>query len=181
MATPPKGRGAATASSAPTPPRPRPRPPRATWSGCVLRRAGRDGQGGGGGVCGALVETISSFKPGRYQSSLMPAENKPLEMNILKRVKELLAEVDAKTAAKHITKADCMVARILGVTKEMQRMMGVGFGLELLTLPHGHQLRLDLLERFYTMSIMMAVDLLGCTGSTEERAALLHKTIQLAA
>lgn len=27
----------------------------------------------------------------------------------------------------------------------------------------------------------MAVDLLGCTGSTEERAALLHKTIQLAA
>lgn len=31
------------------------------------------------------------------------------------------------------------------------------------------------------MSIMVAVDLLGCTGSTEERAALLHKTIQLAA
>lgn len=31
------------------------------------------------------------------------------------------------------------------------------------------------------MSIMMAVDLLGCTGNTEERAALLHKTIQLAA
>ena len=31
------------------------------------------------------------------------------------------------------------------------------------------------------MSIMVAVDLLGCTGSTEERATLLHKTIQLAA
>lgn len=29
----------------------------------------------------------------------------------------------------------------------MQRMMGVSSGLELLTLPHGHQLRLDLLER----------------------------------
>ncbi|KAJ8401964.1 hypothetical protein AAFF_G00375450 [Aldrovandia affinis] len=128
-----------------------------------------------------LVETASSFRPGKYQSLLMPTDNKPLEMSILKRVKELLAEVDAKTAAKHITKADCMVARILGVTKEMQRMMGVGSGLELLTLPHGHQLRLDLLERFYTMSIMMAVDLLGCTGSTEERATLLHKTIQLAA
>ncbi|XP_043106446.1 SH2 domain-containing protein 3C isoform X2 [Puntigrus tetrazona] len=128
-----------------------------------------------------LVETSSSFKPGKYQSALLPAENKPLEMSVLKRVKELLAEVDPKTAAKHITKADCTVARILGVTKEMQRMMGVSSGLELLTLPHGHQLRLDLLERFYTMSIMMAVDLLGCTGSTEERAALLHKTIQLAA
>ncbi|KAL1266918.1 hypothetical protein QQF64_002593, partial [Cirrhinus molitorella] len=128
-----------------------------------------------------LVETSSSFKPGKYQSTLLPPENKPLEMSVLKRVKELLAEVDPKTAAKHITKADCTVARILGVTKEMQRMMGVSSGLELLTLPHGHQLRLDLLERFYTMSIMMAVDLLGCTGSTEERAALLHKTIQLAA
>ncbi|KAM9734609.1 SH2 domain-containing protein 3C isoform 2-T2 [Menidia menidia] len=127
------------------------------------------------------VETASSFRPSRYESYLLPAENKPLEMTVLKRVKELLAEVDARTAAKHITLLDCKVARILGVTPEMQRMMGVSSGLELLTLPHGHQLRLDLLERFYTMSIMMAVDLLGCTGSTEERAALLHKTIQLAA
>ncbi|XP_031433344.1 SH2 domain-containing protein 3C isoform X3 [Clupea harengus] len=128
-----------------------------------------------------LVETSSSLWPNRYQSVLLPAENKPLEMSVLKKVKELLAETDARTAAMHITKADCTVARILGVTKEMQRMMGVGSGLELLTLPHGHQLRLDLLERFYTMSIMVAVDILGCTGSTEERAALLHKTIQMAA
>ncbi|XP_062410157.1 SH2 domain-containing protein 3C isoform X3 [Sardina pilchardus] len=150
--------------------------------------------GGGGGEAGDVVEreregpfalpqveTSSSLRPSRYQSALLPAENKPLEMAVLKRVKELLAETDARTAAMHITKADCTVARILGVTKEMQRMMGVGSGLELLTLPHGHQLRLDLLERFYTMSIMVAVDILGCTGSTEERAALLHKTIQLAA
>ncbi|XP_054896450.1 SH2 domain-containing protein 3C isoform X2 [Poeciliopsis prolifica] len=128
-----------------------------------------------------LVESTSLFRPSRYESSLLPAENKPLEMSVLKRVKELLGEVDASTAAKHITLADCKVARVLGVTTEMQRMMGVSSGLELLTLPHGHQLRLDLLERFYTMSIMMAVDILGCTGSTEERAALLHKTIQLAA
>ncbi|RVE65684.1 hypothetical protein OJAV_G00118980 [Oryzias javanicus] len=127
------------------------------------------------------VETASSFRPARYESHLLPAENKPLEMSVLKKVKELLAEVDARTAAKHITVYDCKVARILGVTSEMQRMMGVSSGLELLTLPHGHQLRLDLLERFFTMSIMMAVDLLGCTGSSEERAALLHKTIQLAA
>lgn len=30
-------------------------------------------------------------------------------MSVLKRVKELLAEVDAKTAAKHITIVDCAV------------------------------------------------------------------------
>lgn len=35
--------------------------------------------------------------------------------------------------------------------------------------------------RFHTMTIMIAVDILGCTGSMEERASLLHKTIQLAA
>uniref|UniRef100_A0A8B9RYF6 SH2 domain containing 3C n=1 Tax=Accipiter nisus TaxID=211598 RepID=A0A8B9RYF6_9AVES len=194
------------------------------------------------------METTSSFNPVAFQSLLIPMENKPLEMAVLKKVKELLAEVDVKTLAKHITKVDCLVARILGVTVEMQRLMGVSSGMELLTLPHGHQLRLDLLERygtpqrrrahqaplhgtarlpwgvpslawgggvhctslveepwpsprlipspappaltllcilphgrFHTMSIMIAVDILGCTGSMEERAALLHKTIQLAA
>lgn len=39
------------------------------------------------------------------------------------------------------------VARILDVSPEVQRMMGVSSGVELLTLPHGQQLRLDLLER----------------------------------
>nr|XP_040054281.1 SH2 domain-containing protein 3C isoform X3 [Gasterosteus aculeatus aculeatus] len=161
-----------------------PKPPNKSY---VERLRVEDGRADGARVEGEgvfsapQVETASSFRPSRYASCLMPADNKPLEMSVLKRVKELLAEVDARTAAVHITMADCTVARILGVTTELQRMMGVSSGLELLTLPHGHQLRLDLLERFYTMSIMMAVDLLGCTGSTEERAALLHKTIQLAA
>ncbi|XP_073334823.1 SH2 domain-containing protein 3C isoform X2 [Pagrus major] len=162
-------------------------PPKPPAKGYVERLRVEEGrqegarEDGEGMFSAPQVETASSFRPSRYESCLMPAENKPLEMSVLKRVKELLAEVDARTAAKHITMVDCTVARILGVTSETQRMMGVSSGLELLTLPHGHQLRLDLLERFYTMSIMMAVDLLGCTGSTEERAALLHKTIQLAA
>ncbi|XP_042193123.1 SH2 domain-containing protein 3C isoform X1 [Callorhinchus milii] len=128
-----------------------------------------------------VVELTSSFRPSAFHSLLIPWENKPLEMAVLKKVKELLAKEDTKTIAKHITKVDCTVARILGVTKEMRKQMGVGSGLELLTLPHGHQLRLDLIERFNTMAITMTVDILGCTGSTEERAVLLHKTIQLAA
>ncbi|XP_028457955.1 SH2 domain-containing protein 3C isoform X2 [Perca flavescens] len=161
-----------------------PKPPTKSYVERLRVEEGREDvarEEGEGMFSAPQVETASSFRPSRYESCLMPAENKPLEMSVLKRVKELLAEVDARTAAKHITMVDCTVARILGVTSDMQRMMGVSSGLELLTLPHGHQLRLDLLERFYTMSIMMAVDLLGCTGSTEERAALLHKTIQLAA
>ncbi|XP_015248819.1 PREDICTED: SH2 domain-containing protein 3C-like isoform X2 [Cyprinodon variegatus] len=128
-----------------------------------------------------VVETVSYFKPRMYHSPLMPKENKPLEVSILRKVKELLAEVDPRIAAKHITKTDCMVARILEVTPEMKSKMGVGSGMELLTLPHGQQLRLDLLERFQTMATMLAVNVLGCTGTTEERAALLHKIIQIAA
>lgn len=135
----------------------------------------------GKGFTAPVVEATSSFNPATFQSLLIPKENRPLEVGLLRKVKELLAEVDARTLARHVTKVDCLVARILGVTKEMQTLMGVRWGVELLTLPHGRQLRLDLLERFHTMSIMLAVDILGCTGSAEERAALLHKTIQLAA
>ncbi|XP_029017202.1 SH2 domain containing 3Cb isoform X2 [Betta splendens] len=128
-----------------------------------------------------VVETASSFTPSRYRSPLMPKENKPLEVGVLRRVKELLAEIDPRTAAKHMTKADCTVARILEVTAETQRRMGVSSGMELLTLPHGQQLRLDLLERFHTMATTLAVHVLGCTGTSEERAGLLHKLIQTAA
>lgn len=55
------------------------------------------------------METTSSFNPVAFQSLLIPMENKPLEMAVLKKVKELLAEVDVKTLAKHITKVDCLV------------------------------------------------------------------------
>lgn len=66
-------------------------------------------RGGGGVFVTPLVETLSCFRPARYQSALMPRENKPLEVGILRRVKELLAELEPRTAAQHITKADCMV------------------------------------------------------------------------
>ncbi|TFJ97046.1 ankyrin repeat domain-containing protein 23 [Platysternon megacephalum] len=70
--------------------------------------------------------------------------------------------------------------RITGVPREQQRAMGVSSGLELITLPHGHQLRLDLLERHHLIALGIAVDILGCTGAVAERAATLHKIVQLA-
>lgn len=39
------------------------------------------------------------------------------------------------------------VTRILEVSEEMRKNMGVSSGLELITLPYGHQLRLDIIER----------------------------------
>ncbi|KAK0156490.1 SH2 domain-containing protein 3C [Merluccius polli] len=123
----------------------------------------------------------SALWPSRYRSRLMPGENQPLDVGLLRRVKEVLVDLEPRTAAQHITRADCMVAGIVEVRVEDQRRMGVGSGVELLTLAHGHQLRLDLLERYQTMSVALAVFILGCTGSPEERATLLHKAIQMAA
>lgn len=40
---------------------------------------------------------------------------------------------------------------------------------------------IDFTVRFQTMATTLAVEMLGCTGTTEERASLLHKMIQIAA
>ncbi|XP_072537741.1 breast cancer anti-estrogen resistance protein 3 isoform X2 [Salminus brasiliensis] len=127
-----------------------------------------------------VFETISAFRPGDNDFRLLPSENKPLEMSVLKKAKELLVSQDPKTIAKHILQADCEVARVLNVSEEMKGQMGVTSGLELVTLPHGRQLRQDLLERHNTMAIGVAVDILGCTGSLDERAATLNRIILVA-
>ncbi|XP_052657493.1 breast cancer anti-estrogen resistance protein 3 isoform X3 [Harpia harpyja] len=127
-----------------------------------------------------VFETVSSFKPNDFESKLLPAENKPLETSMLRRVKELFTNNNPKVIAQHILRMDCKVARILEVSEEMRKIMGVNSGLELITLPYGHQLRLDLIERHNTMAIGIAVDILGCTGNLEDRAATLNRIIQVA-
>ncbi|KAM9848778.1 breast cancer anti-estrogen resistance protein 3 isoform 2-T2 [Aulostomus maculatus] len=127
-----------------------------------------------------VVETESTFRPAEFSSRLLPLENKPLEMTVLKRAKELLLSHNHQSIARHLLMADCQVARILGVSPELKGQMGVASGLELVTLPHGGQLRLDLMERHHTMAIGVAVDILGCTGSVEERASTLNRIILVA-
>ncbi|XP_030403346.1 breast cancer anti-estrogen resistance protein 3-like isoform X2 [Gopherus evgoodei] len=95
-----------------------------------------------------LLETASSFQPHSFHSLLLPHDNKPLEPGALKRLKDLFDRHDCRTMALHILYIDCLAGRITGVTREQERAMGVSSGLELITLPHGHQLRLDLLERY---------------------------------
>lgn len=56
-----------------------------------------------------VVEATSSFNPATFQSLLIPKDNRPLEVGLLRKVKELLAEVDARTLARHVTKVDCLV------------------------------------------------------------------------
>ncbi|XP_040896901.1 breast cancer anti-estrogen resistance protein 3 isoform X2 [Toxotes jaculatrix] len=127
-----------------------------------------------------VIETESTFRPAEFGSRLLPPENKPLEMVVLKKAKELLLSHNHHSIARHLLMADCQVARILGVTPDLKGQMGVSSGLELVTLPHGRQLRLDLMERHHTMAIGVAVDILGCTGSVEERASTLNRIILVA-
>lgn len=56
-----------------------------------------------------VVEATSSFNLATFQSKLIPKENRPLEVGLLRKVKELLSEVDARTLARHVTKVDCLV------------------------------------------------------------------------
>uniref|UniRef100_A0A3P8UJF9 BCAR3 adaptor protein, NSP family member n=1 Tax=Cynoglossus semilaevis TaxID=244447 RepID=A0A3P8UJF9_CYNSE len=127
-----------------------------------------------------VVETESTFRPAEFKTRLLPPENKPLEMAVLKKSKELVLSHNHHSIAKHMLLADCQIARILGVTPDLKGLMGVSSGLELVTLPHGRQLRLDLMERHHTMAIGVAVDILGCTGSVEERASTLNRIILVA-
>uniref|UniRef100_UPI00358E18A1 breast cancer anti-estrogen resistance protein 3 homolog n=1 Tax=Myxine glutinosa TaxID=7769 RepID=UPI00358E18A1 len=130
--------------------------------------------------CCPEIETSSTFRPNSFTSILLPSENKPLDRNVLRTVKEVFVAHNPRTIAKHIFKMDVRVARITEVSDNVRRKMGVNSGLELITLPHGKQLRLDLLERYNTLALGIAVDILGCTGSVSERAEVLSKTIQLA-
>ncbi|KAL8164560.1 UNVERIFIED_CONTAM: hypothetical protein K2H54_053503 [Gekko kuhli] len=127
-----------------------------------------------------LLETASAFQPRVFRSLLLPPDNKPLDPKALKSLKGLFAQHDCRTTALHILQVDCQAARITGVSQEQRQAMGVSSGLELITLPQGRQLRKDLLERHHLIALGIAVDVLGCTGAVAERAATLHKIIQLA-
>ncbi|KAL4656063.1 breast cancer anti-estrogen resistance protein 3-like [Arapaima gigas] len=127
-----------------------------------------------------VFQTTSVFCPREFRSRLLPTANKPLDMSILKKIKELLDCQNNRTIAKHILQADCKVARILHISEKVKEEMGVNSGLELVTLPHGRQLRQDLMERHSTMAFWVAVSILACTGHPEERAEALNRFLLIA-
>uniref|UniRef100_A0A8C7YPJ2 Breast cancer anti-estrogen resistance protein 3 n=1 Tax=Oryzias sinensis TaxID=183150 RepID=A0A8C7YPJ2_9TELE len=126
------------------------------------------------------METTSCFQLELFESLLLPENNRPLEPSVLLILKEHFNRSDPSITALHMLSVDCQVARIVGVTNEQKRTMGVDSGLELVTLPHGRQLRQDLLERHHLIALGVAIDILGCTGTVSQRATVLHKIILLA-
>lgn len=90
------------------------------------------------------VDPPSSFDMASFTTVLLPTENKPLDPQALAKMRCMLLEGGAKVIASHLTKVDLDVLRL---SQNEDLGVGVLTGFELLVLPQGQQLRLDLLER----------------------------------
>lgn len=62
-----------------------------------------------GGFRRPVEETESMFRPTDFESRLLPPENKPLEMVVLRKAKELVLSHDHQSLARHLLMADCQV------------------------------------------------------------------------
>ena len=90
------------------------------------------------------IKSEPSFDIRNYNSFLLPEENKLLEPSTLLTVRKLILDGNPKDLAKYLTLADL---NLLKVMNEDDLGMLVTSGLELITLPQGKQMRLDVLER----------------------------------
>ena len=79
-----------------------------------------------------------------FATGLLPKDNKPLDSTSIATIKTLIMESNPRMLAQHLTYVDLQVLKVSG---QHDLGMGVFSGLELLTLPQGHRLRQDLLER----------------------------------
>ncbi|XP_072458147.1 SH2 domain-containing protein 3A [Notamacropus eugenii] len=122
----------------------------------------------------------AALQPQTFPSRLLGPENPPLEPSALQTLRSLFLQHDVPTVAQHLLLTNCQAAQVLGVTRTQRQAMGVHSGLELLTLPHGHQLRLNLLERHEALALAAAIAVVGCSGPVAERVATLLGLIQLA-
>lgn len=92
------------------------------------------------------LDLSSKFDLDNFHPILLPVgENKPLDSQALKGVKLILKESGSRILANHLTKIDLEVLFDDSCGEEGSKKLGTG--IELCVLPHGQQLRLDLIER----------------------------------
>ncbi|KAG8189215.1 hypothetical protein JTE90_013748 [Oedothorax gibbosus] len=122
------------------------------------------------------VDPPSSFDLGSFTTVLLPTENKPLDPQALAKMRCMILEGGAKVIASHLTQVDLDVLRL---SHREDLGLGVLTGFELLVLPQGQQMRLDLLERTECLKYFVAITILTC-GDEEVRSQVLNKWIQIA-
>ncbi|XP_050995754.1 SH2 domain-containing protein 3A isoform X1 [Acomys russatus] len=133
-----------------------------------------------GDRCFVRPQAEVSFCPPVHTSHLLGPHNRPLDPAVLRTLRNMFVAHHPGSTALHLLLVDCQATGLLGVTKSQRSAMGVASGLELLTLPHGHRLRLEVLERIEMLSLAGALAVLGCSGSLEERTAALKGLVELA-
>ncbi|KFM83457.1 SH2 domain-containing protein 3C, partial [Stegodyphus mimosarum] len=122
------------------------------------------------------IDPLSSFDLSAFSTVLLPSENKPLDPPALAKMRCMILEGGARIIASHLTKVDLDVLKL---SKQEDLGLGVLTGFELLVLPQGQQLRLDLLERTECLKYFVAITILTC-GDEDVRAQVLNKWIQIA-
>nr|XP_050847215.1 breast cancer anti-estrogen resistance protein 3 homolog [Vespula vulgaris] len=110
-----------------------------------------------------------------FSTLLLPAgEHRPLDPTALRGVSGMLHDSAPRVLASHLTRIDLEVALQPGSGNRS----GLS-GIELATLPHGRQARMDLIERSECLKLLVAVTVLA--GATAiERAATISKWIKVA-
>ncbi|XP_076763896.1 breast cancer anti-estrogen resistance protein 3 homolog isoform X2 [Xylocopa sonorina] len=110
-----------------------------------------------------------------FTTLLLPAgEHRPLDPTALRGVSGMLHDSAPRVLASHLTKIDLELALHPGSGNRN----GLS-GIELATLPHGRQARMDLIERSECLKLVVAVTVLA--GATAiERAATISKWIKVA-
>lgn len=138
-----------------------------------------------------LLNRCSKFDLENFQTLLLPAlENKPLDNGALNTYRMMLSETGPRVLANHMTRID--IRLILGNVDDSpmvderdcsdyvadEKILECN-GIELLTLAHGTQYRMDLIERTECIRLLVAVTILTCSND-DERAETLNKWIQVA-
>ena len=100
----------------------------------------------------------SAFDLENFQTLLLPTlENKPLDGTALQGIKMMLQETGPRILANHLTRVDLELTVGNGMRAsgcwDGDLGLGISCGLELCTLPHGHQIRMDLIERYVDSSV----------------------------
>lgn len=110
-----------------------------------------------------------------FATLLLPAgDHRPLDATALRGVSGMLHDSAPRVLATHLTRVDLEIALSPGSGGRS----GLS-GIELATLPHGRQARLDLIERSECLKLLVAVTILA--GATAiERAATISKWIKVA-
>ncbi|XP_068208188.1 breast cancer anti-estrogen resistance protein 3 homolog isoform X3 [Palaemon carinicauda] len=123
------------------------------------------------------MNATTAFDLENFSTLLLSSiENKPLDGTAMNGVKNTLLESGSRVLAAHLTRADL---ELLNGTGDCDLGLGVTSGIELVTLPHGAQLRTDLIERTECLKFFVAVTIL-MSPDLNERAEIIHRWIQMA-